>query len=192
MNITDKTTPFLVFFSVLLTLLHYSCSQEKKAPARLTKRNLETTTKKSDLMRTNLDLHSANDEEQKKPLHNLTQNLNKVLIIQEKKQPTHIAEVFEYSIPALSHWANHFENDPKWIALYHESVNHYLIGVKNNLQQQPNLSIAKSMLIFVYGKKMNETFPLSPEYVEFAKYKFEHSTELRTFIQTYPTRIIED
>jgi ribosome-binding protein aMBF1 (putative translation factor) len=41
-------------------------------------------------------------------------------------------------------------------------------------------------------KKMNETFLLSPEFVEFAKNKFEHSTELRTFIQTHPMRIIED
>lgn len=192
MNITDKTTPFFVFFSVLLTLLYYSCSQEKKAPARLPKKNSETITKKSDVIQTNLQVPNTNDEPYKKPERNRTNNLNKVLIIQEKKQPTNMAEVFEYSNPALNQWANHFENDPKWIALYHESVNHYLLGVTNNLQQQPNLNIAKSMLIFVYGKKMDETFPLSPEYVEFAKFKFEHSTELRTFIQRYPTRIIED
>lgn len=110
----------------------------------------------------------------------------------EKRSQIMLTETYEYTNPALSEWEAHFEKDPKWMALYQESVDHYLTGVANNLDQQPNLHIARSILVFVYGKKMNETFVLSPEFVEFAKNKFEHSTELSTFIQTHRTRIIED
>ena len=110
----------------------------------------------------------------------------------EKKSQNTLTKTYEYTHPSLSEWEEHFEKDPKWMALYQESVDHYLIGVANNLEQQSNLRIARSILVFVYGKKMNETFLISPEFVEFAKNKFEHSTELSTFIQTHPTRIIED
>ena len=110
----------------------------------------------------------------------------------EKRPQNTITKTYEYTNPSLSEWEEHFEKDPKWMALYQESVDHYLTGVANNLDQQTDLHIARSILVFVYGKKMNETFLLSPEFVEFAKNKFEHSTELSTFIQTHPTRIIED
>jgi hypothetical protein len=113
-------------------------------------------------------------------------------IIPEKKPQNRSTDTYEYTNPSLSQWGAHFGNDPKWIAIYQESVDHYLLGVANNLERQPDLSITRSMLIFVYGKKMNETFLLSPEFVEFAKNRFEHSTELHTFIQTHPARIIED
>ncbi|MEY4126897.1 MAG: hypothetical protein RL737_1086 [Bacteroidota bacterium] len=110
----------------------------------------------------------------------------------EKKPLKTITATYEYKNPSLSQWDAHFGNDPKWMAIYQESVDHYLLGVANNLERQSDLLITRSMLIFVYGKKMSETFLLSPEFVEFAKNKFEHSTELRTFIQTHPMRIIED
>jgi len=113
-------------------------------------------------------------------------------LIAEKKPQNTLTTTYEYTNPSLSQWEAHFGNDPKWMAIYEESVDHYLLGVSNNLERQSDLSITRSMLIFVYGKKMNETFLLSPEFVEFAKNKFEHSTELRAFIQTHPMRIIED
>jgi len=113
-------------------------------------------------------------------------------LIAEKKSQNRSTDTYEYTNPSLSQWEAHFGNDPKWMAIYQESVDHYLLGVANNLERQPDLSIMRSMLVFVYGKKLNETFPLSPEFVEFAKNKFEHSTELHTFIQTHPKRIIED
>jgi hypothetical protein len=113
-------------------------------------------------------------------------------LIQEKKPQNTLTATYEYTNPSLSQWDSHFGNDPKWMAIYKESVDHYLLGVANNLERQSDLRITRSMLIFVYGKKMNETFLISPEFVEFAKNKFEHSPELQTFIQKYQTRITED
>ena len=48
------------------------------------------------------------------------------------------------------------------------------------------------MIVFVYGKKMQEAFMLTTEFAEYAKIRFEKSTEFADFVRTYPSRIIED
>jgi hypothetical protein len=50
----------------------------------------------------------------------------------------------------------------------------------------------RSMIVFVYGKKMEDAFMLTPEFAEYAKMRFEKSTELAAFVGTYPSRIIKD
>jgi len=78
------------------------------------------------------------------------------------------------------------------VALYQESIAHYLQGLANNLEQNSTLQMERSMIVFVYGKKMQDAFMLTPEFAEYAKIRFEKSTEFADFVRTYPSRIIED
>ncbi len=97
-----------------------------------------------------------------------------------------------YVNPNFNAWDAYFGSDPKWVALYQESLTHYLQGLVNNLEQNTALRMERSMIVFVYGKKMEDAFMLTPEFAEYAKIRFEKSTELAAFVRTYPSRIIED
>ena len=97
-----------------------------------------------------------------------------------------------YVNPNFNAWDAYFGSDPKWVALYQESLTHYLQGLVNNLEQNTALRMERSMIVFVYGKKMGDAFMLTPEFAEYAKMRFEKSTELAAFVRTYPSRIIKD
>ena len=97
-----------------------------------------------------------------------------------------------YVNPNFNAWDAFFGSDPKWVALYQESIAHYLQGLANNLEQNSTLQMERSMIVFVYGKKMEDAFMLTPEFAEYAKIRFEKSTEFADFVRTYPSRIIED
>jgi hypothetical protein len=97
-----------------------------------------------------------------------------------------------YVNPNFNAWDVYFGSDPKWVALYQESLTHYLQGLVNNLEQNTALRMERSMIVFVYGKKMEDAFMLTPEFAEYAKIRFEKSTELAAFVRTYPSRIIKD
>ncbi len=97
-----------------------------------------------------------------------------------------------YVNPNFNTWDAYFGSDPKWVALYQESLTHYLQGLVNNLEQNTALRMERSMIVFVYGKKMEDAFMLTPEFAEYAKIRFEKSTELAAFVRTYPSRIIKE
>lgn len=97
-----------------------------------------------------------------------------------------------YVNPNFNAWDAYFGSDPKWVALYQESIAHYLQGLSYNLEQNSTLQMERSMIVFVYGKKMQDAFMLTPEFAEYAKLRFEKSTEFADFVRTYPSRIIED
>lgn len=97
-----------------------------------------------------------------------------------------------YVNPNFNAWDAYFGSDPKWVALYQESLTHYLQGLVNNLEQNIALRMERSTIVFVYGKKMEDAFMLTPEFAEYAKIRFEKSTELAAFVRTYPSRIIKD
>ena len=97
-----------------------------------------------------------------------------------------------YSNPNINKWEEAFGKDAKWQDLYQSSVTHYLNGISNNLAQNASLKITKSQLVFVYGKKMYDAFPLTPEFAEYSALKFEQSEDLKGFIAQHPGRITED
>jgi hypothetical protein len=101
-------------------------------------------------------------------------------------------EKTSFENPSMEKWKNGFGNDPQWMQLYQESISRYLKGIDYNLKQQPTLRISRSKLIEVYGKKMFDTFPLSPEFAEFAKHNFSESPELYLFVSQHPNQITED
>jgi len=182
----------LKYTTVFSIFLLWACTPTEKASTNNIKNKPEKSIVKTHNKPTNPgQLNTKEPGQQNLTPKRLLKNEPSTLIAEKKPQDT-LTTTYEYTNPSLSQWDTHFGNDPKWMAIYQESVDHYLLGVANNLERQLDLSITRSMLVFVYGKKMNETFLLSPEFVEFAKNKFEHSTELRTFIQTHPMRIIED
>jgi hypothetical protein len=94
--------------------------------------------------------------------------------------------------PSMEKWENGFGKDPQWMQLYQESISRYLTGIDHNLNQQPNLRISRSKLIEVYGKKMFDTFQLTPEFAEFAKNRFSESPEFYLFVSKHSNQIIED
>jgi len=187
-----KLTQMLKYTTVFSIFLLWACTPTENSATKQVKTKPEKSIVKTHNKPTN--------QEQLYTKEPVQQNLTPKRLLKKEPSPLNaekkplktITATYEYKNPSLSQWDAHFGNDPKWMAIYQESLDHYLLGVANNLERQSDLSITCSMLIFVYGKKMNETFLLSPEFVEFAKNKFEHSTELRTFIQTHPMRIIED
>lgn len=97
-----------------------------------------------------------------------------------------------YKNPNMNSWEEVFGKDEKWQDLYESSVSHYLNGLSNNLQQNPSLRMEKSAIVFVYGKKMYETFLLTPEFAEYSKTKFEQSDELSRFIENHSNQITQD
>jgi len=94
--------------------------------------------------------------------------------------------------PSMEKWENGFGKDPQWMQLYQESISRYLTGIDHNLNQQPNLRISRSKLIEVYGKKMFDTFQLTPEFAEFAKHRFSESPEFYLFVSKHSNQITED
>ena len=94
--------------------------------------------------------------------------------------------------PSLEKWENGFGKDPQWMQLYQESIIRYLNGVEFNLNQQPELQISRSKLVEVYGKKMFDTFQLTPEFAEFAKHRFRESSEFYLFVRKHANQITED
>ncbi|MFM7595879.1 MAG: hypothetical protein ACKO4Y_06855 [Flavobacteriales bacterium] len=187
-----KTTRMFRYFVACLILTFYSCTPARKAPSKHAAPKQGTPNVPFDVQRSNSKEPLMSDKPNKStehpPLHHQKVALKNVQ--NEPKAP--VVESVTYSNPALDQWTDYFEKDPKWKAIYQETVTHYLIGVRNNLQRDSSLTIPKSMLTFIYGKKINDTFPLSPEFVEFAKHKFEYSSELQQFIQANPTQLIED
>ena len=181
----------LKYTTVFSIFLLWACTPTEKAATKQVKNKPEKAIVKTQHKPTNPEQIVIESNKTNLTPKRLLKHEPSTLIAEKKPQNT-LTDTYKYKNPSLSQWDSHFGNDPKWMAIYQESVEHYLLGVANNLDRQSDLSITRSMLIFVYGKKMNETFLLSPEFVEFAKNKFEHSTELRTFIQTHPMRIIED
>lgn len=101
-------------------------------------------------------------------------------------------EKTSFENPSMEKWKNGFGNDPQWMQLYQESISRYLNGIDYNIKQQPTLRISRSKLIEVYGKKMFDTFPLSPEFAEFAKHNFSESPELYLFVSQHSNQITED
>jgi hypothetical protein len=97
-----------------------------------------------------------------------------------------------YVNPNFNAWDAYFGSDPKWVALYQESIAHYLQGLAYNLEQNSTLQMERSMIVFVYGKKMEDAFMFTPEFAEYATIRFEKSTEFTAFVRTYSSRIIED
>ena len=49
-----------------------------------------------------------------------------------------------------------------------------------------------STYTFLSAKKMFDTFPLSPEFAEFAKHNFSESPELYLFVSQHSNQITED
>ena len=94
-----------------------------------------------------------------------------------------------YQNPNLADWEATFGKDPKWLDLYQESVSHFLIGLANRLNQNPQLKINKSEVIFRYGQKMYDLFLLTPEFAEYCKIKFQSSDELQNFIAQHQGQI---
>ena len=101
-------------------------------------------------------------------------------------------EKTSFENPSMEKWKNGFGKDPQWMQLYQESISRYLNGIDYNIKQQPTLRISRSKLIEVYGKKMFDTFPLSPEFAEFAKHNFSESPELYLFVSQHSNQITED
>lgn len=180
------------YTTLLSIFLFWACiPKEKSATTQEKKTPTKSTIKPQRKPESTVQINTTKPVKKHLNLNSIPKDERSTLNV-EKSPKNNSTKAYAYTNPSLSLWDEHFGKDPKWMALYQESVDHYLLGVANNLEQQPTLRIARSMLVFVYGKKMNETFVLSPEFVEFAKNKFEHSTELSAFIQTHPTRIIED
>lgn len=94
-----------------------------------------------------------------------------------------------YHHEAWEKWSKNFSKDQQWESLYQESVVHFIKGLQNNLDREPQLMLQYDFISINYGEKMSMLFYQVPEFVEYSRQRFEKSTELSNFALKNKARI---
>ena len=94
-----------------------------------------------------------------------------------------------YHHEAWEKWSKNFSKDQQWETLYQESVVHFIKGLQNNLDREPQLMLQYDLISINYGEKMSMLFYQVPEFVEYSRQRFEKSTELANFALKNKARI---
>jgi hypothetical protein len=82
-------------------------------------------------------------------------------------------------------WSNAYSKDPKWMELYDETSNTFLMGWSNEFQKNPTARISKDELLFAYRRRMEKIFYETPTFIEFCCYQLSNSNEFKSFMLDY-------
>jgi hypothetical protein len=86
-------------------------------------------------------------------------------------------------------WSNAYSNDPKWMELYEETSNVFLMGWSNEFQRNPSARISKDELLFAYRRRMEKIFYETPSFIEFSVNELRNSDRFKNFITDFQPNI---
>ena len=184
------------YFIVVIALALCACSEKQTKVKIKRSPQKQTAPKHSAEIKKDTDPHYNTQESKKSNTKRVdrynSKRLDTPLSVSTQAVIYQPIEKTTFENPSMEKWENGFGKNPQWMQLYQESISRYLTGIENNLNQQPNLRISRSKLIEVYGKKMFDTFQLTPEFAEFAKHRFSESPEFYLFVSKHSNQITED